>query len=214
MSPRERWIVYPLLFMTLGIAIRNQFLPTNVVKTMDLQANELTANTIRCNNLQVMDTTRSKGLEFGSALGDQMLVKNQLIVNDLLKSMRLLAQETAFSKLNITDEQGRPVIVMLEDKNSKSGAIQTMTADGVPQVQILSNKTGGLVLAIGHLGQVLAQFPTVGPPFMLSPSWVPPKPSVTPNTTPNAPPEQKMEKTKKEEGKKDEIKKEEIQPEK
>jgi hypothetical protein len=191
MSPRERWIVYPLLFMTLGIAIRNQFLPTNVVKTMDLQANELAANTIRCNNLLVMDTTQSKGLEFGSALGDQMLVKNQLIVNDLLKSMRLLAQDVAFYKLSITDEQGRPVIVMLEDKDAKSGAIQTMTADGVPQVQIRSNKTGGIMLAIGHLGQVLAQFPSVGPPFMLSPSWQPPKPSVTPTPTPNAPLEEK-----------------------
>ena len=41
MTDRERWIIYPLVFLTLGIALRNQFLPTRRFGAMDLRAGEL-----------------------------------------------------------------------------------------------------------------------------------------------------------------------------
>lgn len=48
MSTRERWIVYPLLFLTLGIAMRDKIVPPKHV-----QVEELAAVQIRCNQLQV-----------------------------------------------------------------------------------------------------------------------------------------------------------------
>ena len=43
MTDRERWIVYPLVFLTLGIALRNQFLPTRQFGAVDLKAGEISA---------------------------------------------------------------------------------------------------------------------------------------------------------------------------
>jgi hypothetical protein len=43
MSTRERWIVYPLLFLTLGIAIRDKFLPPRILRVQNLLAYEAIA---------------------------------------------------------------------------------------------------------------------------------------------------------------------------
>ena len=67
MSTRERWIVYPLLFLTLGIAMRNQFLPTKRMGAVDFMAGELSAQTIHCNNLEVMQDGLSSWLNPSSS---------------------------------------------------------------------------------------------------------------------------------------------------
>jgi hypothetical protein len=211
MSTRERWIVYPLLFLTLGIAMRNQFLPTKRMGAVDFMAGELSAQTIHCNNLEVMQDGKCNNLQFGSARGDRLITA-------YAQSLQSRSGEAECHNLAITDEQDKPVIVMLEDPNTKSGAIQTMHANGAPQVQIHSNDTGGIVTAIGHLGQVLvamghegqafgvfAQFPQRGPPFLLTTPWQFPQPSKTPKLTSSpaskTPPEEKKEEPKKEEPK-------------
>ena len=173
MSTRERWIVYPLLFLTLGIAMRNQFLPTKRMGAVDFMAGELSAQTIHCNNLEVMQDGKCNNLQFASARGDRL-------ITGYSQSVQSKSAEAEFQKLAVSDEQGKPVIIMLEDPNTKSGAIQTMNINGAPQVQIHSNDTGGIITAIGHLGQVLvamghegqafgvfAQFPP-RPPFPLT----------------------------------------------
>ncbi len=48
MSTRERWIVYPLLFLTLGIALRDKYVPPK-----HFQAGEITANRLHCGQLEV-----------------------------------------------------------------------------------------------------------------------------------------------------------------
>jgi hypothetical protein len=57
MSTRERWIVYPLLFMTLGIALRDKIVPPehrgNVGE--ELQAGVVTAKQVRCAQLQTAE---------------------------------------------------------------------------------------------------------------------------------------------------------------
>ncbi|MBU4399038.1 MAG: hypothetical protein KKE86_06840, partial [Planctomycetes bacterium] len=54
MSTRERWIVYPLLFLTLGIALRNKILPPTHFGGMEttLKAGEIDVRRIRCGELQ------------------------------------------------------------------------------------------------------------------------------------------------------------------
>ena len=53
MTNRERWIVYPLLFMTLGIALRDKIIPPAQLGHLGLQfqAGEVTTHQIRCNTL-------------------------------------------------------------------------------------------------------------------------------------------------------------------
>ena len=47
MSTRERWIVYPLLFMTLGIALRDKIMPPAHLGNLGMQ---IEAGTVSINN--------------------------------------------------------------------------------------------------------------------------------------------------------------------
>ena len=211
MSTRERWIVYPLLFLTLGIAMRNQFLPTKRMGAVDFMAGELSAQTIRCDNLVVMQDQKCNNLQFSSAHGDRL-------ISNYVQSTQSRTGEAEFRQLAVTDEQTKPLIIMQENQNTKSGVIQTMTADGAPQVLIHSNGNSGVVAAIGHLGQVVvemghegnaygvfAQTLHGGPPFMLTPpkfyQAAPAVPKRSPVPVPDTPPEEKKEGPKKEESK-------------
>ena len=48
MSSRERWIVYPLLFLTFGIVMRDKIVPQ-----AQFQSAEIAAGRIRCGQLKV-----------------------------------------------------------------------------------------------------------------------------------------------------------------
>jgi hypothetical protein len=176
MSTRERWIVYPLLFLTLGIAMRNQFLPTKKFGAMDLKAADITAQTVHCNNIEVMqdgivhNNLLAQDVEFKSAHGDAVHAKYS-------ESIQAKFAEADCRKFTVIDEQGKPVVGMAQNENTKAGVIQTMLPSGAPQVQIFSNATGGVVNTVGHLGQVhvtmgqegelfgvFAQFPQSGRP--------------------------------------------------
>ncbi len=129
MSTRERWIVYPLLFLTLGIAMRNQFLPTKRFGAMDLKAADITAQTIHCNNLEVMQDGIVRNnlgvvqeLQFQRARGNAVRADYSEILQSKLG-------EVECRKLVVTDEQEKPVVVMIQDQNTKSGVIQTMLSN-------------------------------------------------------------------------------------
>jgi len=49
MSQRERWVVYPLLFLALGLALRDKLVPSR------LKAWSLDAAIVRCDQLEVLD---------------------------------------------------------------------------------------------------------------------------------------------------------------
>jgi hypothetical protein len=55
MSSRERWIVYPLLFLALGTALRDKLIPPDHLGNLGMQfeAGAITAPRIRCQGLQV-----------------------------------------------------------------------------------------------------------------------------------------------------------------
>ena len=57
MSTRERWIVYPLLFLTLGIVMRDKVFPQR-----HFQANDVTAERIHCGQLQVEQVASAGGI--------------------------------------------------------------------------------------------------------------------------------------------------------
>jgi hypothetical protein len=206
MSDRERWIVYPLLFLTLGIALRNQFLPTRRFGAMDLKAGELTAQKILCNDLVIMQKGECNQLQCDRFQFNEALGKHIRTVG-LSECVQLKAGEADFLAMRIVDEKGKPVVLAVTDQNSQSGAIQTMNSLGMPQVKISGTDSGGMVttvgsggnvlVAMGHEGQnfgVFAQFPQVGPPFPLTSPWRYetktgiPKPSQTPGPiTPQQP---------------------------
>ena len=64
MSTRERWIVYPLLFLTLGIVMRDKIRAPG-----PFQANEVTAGQIHCGQLQVDQWLQGIAVRTFSAAG-------------------------------------------------------------------------------------------------------------------------------------------------
>jgi hypothetical protein len=57
MSTRERWIVYPLLFLTLGIVMRDKVCEI-ARPTVHAREDELVAGTIRCGRLEIAQDIR------------------------------------------------------------------------------------------------------------------------------------------------------------
>jgi hypothetical protein len=68
MSTRERWIVYPLLFLTLGIVMRDKIVPRT-----RFQIDEVVAGQILCNQLQVKQVIAAAGI-VGSIRCDDLAV--------------------------------------------------------------------------------------------------------------------------------------------
>ncbi len=66
MTTRERWIVYPLLFLSLGIALRDKVMPPMHTNSFPLTAQRIEAETIRCNTLLAGQA------EFKSMAADKM----------------------------------------------------------------------------------------------------------------------------------------------
>jgi hypothetical protein len=185
MSERERWIVYPLLFLTLGIALRNQFLPTRRFGAMDLKAGELTAQKIVCNELAVMQKGECNQFQCDQVQFNQALGKH-IAIAGMAECLHLKTVETECQTMFVVDGEGKPVILAAADKNSKAGVIQTMKANGMPQVQIRSTDSGGVVTTVGQSGKVLiamghdgqnsgvfAELPQVGLTYPLTPIYRP-----------------------------------------
>ena len=120
MSTRERWIVYPLLFMTLGIAMRDKVIPPVQLGSVGLQfqAGEIATQRLRCGELQV-----------GRVVCD-----------------RLQSNQSECHTLLVNGPNGRPVVIAGADANTHAGTIETFTASGVPQVRLLSTNTGGAIV--------------------------------------------------------------------
>jgi len=207
MTDRERWIIYPLVFLTLGIALRNQFLPTRRFEAVDLKAGEISAQKIICNDLVVRQTgacnqLQSEQFQFNEALGKHIRTLG------LTECVQLNAGEAEFGKMLIVNAQGKPVVLAGADKNTQSGIIQTMTSNGMPLVQLHATDTGGAVTAVELGGKILLEMGQEGQnlgvfaklpqgqlvpltlPLRMEPQSLVPKPSQSP--TPATPQQQEI----------------------
>ena len=101
MSSRERWIVYPLLFLTLGIVMRDKILPPT-----HFLANEITANKIHCDQLQVDRVVAAHELGVGSIRCDDLVV---------------------------VGPNGRPAVLIGVDGKTKGGLLQTLLPTWEPR---------------------------------------------------------------------------------
>jgi len=157
MSTRERWIVYPLLFLTLGIVLRDKFLPLKHLVAVQMQAGEIAVAKIQCNQLEVNEVICHNQLEV-----NQLVCRKQLEANELA-CKRLEAVQSECRALLVRGPNGRPVVVAGTDGKTQAGTVETFSANGVPQVRLFSTGAGGVVTTIGHVGRVAVAMGHVGP---------------------------------------------------
>jgi hypothetical protein len=203
MSDRERWIVYPLIFLTLGIALRNQFLPTRRFGALDLRAGEVAAQKIVCNDLEIREAGKCNQFQCGQFQFNDALGKHIRVLG-LAENTQLRAGAVECRELQVVNADGKPVVLAGADKNTQCGAIQTMNPNGMPLVQLRSTETGGVVTSVGLGGNVVlamgaegqnigifAHFPRIGQVFPLT-SPVPgpggQQSPQSPSPTPSVPP--------------------------
>lgn len=144
MSTRERWIIYPLLFLTLGVALRDRVIPPK-----QFQAHELAAERIRCGQLQV-----------GQILCEQARFKETV-------SDRVDCGQLQGKALLVGGTGSRPVVMIGMDSRTHGGLIEVLAADHAPVVQIGTSEGAGMVttmdrgkkaLVMGFFGKNLGLF--------------------------------------------------------
>ena len=150
MTTRERWIVYPLLFLTLGIALRDKVLPASAVLAKRIYCTELQAGKAQCGAVT--------GREIGC-----MRLKSGRVQCGLLSvtesdgkdriRMGVTAERTG--RLALCSQDGSVVVAAGVDPESQSGAVETFTTGGVPQVRLHSTASGGAVTAVDDEEEVL-----------------------------------------------------------
>jgi hypothetical protein len=139
MSTRERWIVYPLLFMTLGIAMRDKVLPSSQ-DVLDLSAGE-----IRCDRLL------ANHVDGGNLKCGVLAVAG----SDGRECIRMGVAPNRTGRLELCGNQGNVVAVLRADDQGKAGVLETFTAEGTPLVQLRSTEGGGVVWTIDREKRVL-----------------------------------------------------------
>jgi len=146
MTTRERWIVYPLLFLTLGIALRDKIIPSSV------KATDLTAQKIQCNQLEVGQWIRCPQMEAGNVHCRGIFT----VANPKGEErIRIGVTPGKTGRLELCGQDGKPAVVIGAGKRGRSGMIETFSDKGAPLVQIHSTDGGGIVTTVDREQKVL-----------------------------------------------------------
>lgn len=179
MSTRERWIIYPLLFMTLGIAMRDKVVPPVYLGNPEVQvrAAETISQRVRCRELHA-DLIVCKRLDVNNGLNEESVV--------VLGSDR----NTHAGVIETFNNKGIPQIRLFS--TDTGGIVSTIGRAG--RAALLMGDTGqtlGISVEVPELG---VQFPLVS-----APSRIEIKPRVSPQGPKSAAPPSEQPAEKKEE---------------
>ena len=148
MTNRERWIVYPLLFLTLGLGIRDQVAPPSP----RFMRPGMNAMSIRCVHLECQDLTVT------GPKGE--------------KRIRMGITPNRAGQVEVYGSDHTMVVVAGADNTGRSGQVQTLAADTTPQVSLHSTDRGGQVATFDRddKTRVVLGYDGMGPgTFLISP---------------------------------------------
>ena len=143
MSTRERWVVYPLLFLALGAALRDKFFPPSRFAAHTVWADEMIVGKVCCNYLE--------GPEAQHPVAVAKLDVNELTVSEPGGHRRawLGVMDNQSGHMELYGRGGKLVALLGASPTGESGIMQTMAADGYPQVYLHSSSGWGAITAVG-----------------------------------------------------------------
>jgi len=131
MTTRDRWTVYPLLFLALGAALRNKITSTIDVESVasrrmeatQLQAAQVTAKSVLCEDLQINDKEGKPRVRLGTT-------------------------RASAAGIEIYGRDGKMVAVLTVDPETDLAKLRFQTPDGARQLVIGSGSEGGTMTPI------------------------------------------------------------------
>ena len=167
MTSRERWILYPLLFLTLGTVMRDKFFPFTAP---GISVREIHAQRIRCRYLDVDGEVECRAMAVSGPTGKE--------------AARIGVLTNGGGRLELRGNHGKIVAAAGSDDTGRSGLVETLDSDGRPQARLWSRECGGMVttiganrkiwLTLGHFGQghgVFAESAALGRRMLLTLPW-------------------------------------------
>ncbi len=143
MSTRERWIVYPLLFLALGAALRDKFVPPSSLRAGKVEAQQMEIEKLRCGQLEV-GTVKCNVAEAGR------LAAYELDVTDKQGKPRVSmgVVDNQAGQVNVYGPDDRLALVAGADRSGRAGMVQ-VAAQGDAQVLLHSVNGWGRVTTLG-----------------------------------------------------------------
>jgi hypothetical protein len=146
MSSRERWTIYPLLFLALGASLRSKFTNTFDVSSLNsrlVKSTQLAATNIQCDDLVVVGRVVILG-------------------RDGKPRLQLGATRSDTGRIEIYGRDGRLVANLAADPDTNAGTLSLQTADGRPQVSLRSGPHGGVVDVVDQFRTVIVEIGSRG----------------------------------------------------
>ncbi len=137
MSTRERWIVYPLLFLTLGIALRDKVNPPRQIRCEQLQVEKMI-----CGEAEIEQTGRIRQMLCNEAEVAQTARIRQVLCD------RVESGQSVCRSLLVNGSNGRPVVAAGMDPRSHNGLVEVLAGGQ-------STEGGGMVTAVDHTGKAV-----------------------------------------------------------
>ncbi len=180
MSTRERWILYPLLFLTLGTVMRDKFFGQKHFRAINVTAPQVTADNINAYREITAPVIRCGQLEVGKLQCRRVFVTGPKGA----EGVRIGVVPGRGGRLELCGTDEKPRVVAGVDRTGHFGTIETYDDQGAPQVKLLSTRAGGTVttvrrdqkiwLVLGYAGPyygVFAESPELGRGVALTLPW-------------------------------------------
>lgn len=144
MSTRHAWIVYPLLFLALGAALRDKFIPP-----AQLRARTVVAEAVQARDLAATGHVRCAHLDAATVQCALAKVQGLTVAGpDGVERAALAAAPGQGAQLVLCGRDGKPVLLAGADEQGQTGLLEIVTADGRPQVRLGSVQGNGTVSTV------------------------------------------------------------------
>ncbi len=163
MSTRDRWTVYPLLFLALGIALRSKVTSTIDVDSLTsrrtettlVNAAQVTAKSVLCDDLQITGKDGKPRVRLGTTRVNTGGIEVYGRDGNLVAAMTV-DPDTDRASLRLQTADGTPQVTIGSD--SDGGILEVHSKTGQPQVLIHSMASGGVVTTIDAEGNIRIDF--------------------------------------------------------